>query len=71
MMLGGTRLKSDKEGLLAKPRGNRQSVQKCSLAALCSHSGAFPIQGPVVIGISRKLVGVEESYLRPLVPNET
>ena len=47
--------------------GNRRSVQKCSLAALCSHSGVFSIQGPVVIGISRKLVGVEESNLRPLV----
>jgi hypothetical protein len=23
-------------------------VQMCSLAALCSHSGAFPIQGPVM-----------------------
>jgi hypothetical protein len=45
-------------------------VQKCSLAALCSRSGAFPIQGPVVIGISSKLVGVAGMNLRPLVLKE-
>ena len=39
-----------------------------TLLTLC---GIPDTRGPVVIGISRKVVGVEELNLRPLVPNET